>query len=146
MFTKENVARSEIWWVLKTIESKFLLRSYEGTNTLSPEMFPDSKITHSFSLSGIKCNYILNFGLAHFFTTNSHPILQQFLMKAWTKALRKGKWTMLSDEDYKKVNTRYFESTFIDWATATNIQEAFTSGNKELDKKAFLQIVQMDLM
>ena len=69
MFTKENVARSEIWWVLKTIESKFLLRSYEGTNTLSPEMFPDSKITHSFSLSGIKCNYILNFGLAHFFTT-----------------------------------------------------------------------------
>ena len=67
-------------------------------------------------------------------------------MKAWTKALRKGKWTLLSDEDYKKVNTRYFESTFIDWATATNIQEAFTSGNKELDKKAFLQIVQMDLM
>ena len=43
------------------------------------------------------------------------------------------------DED-KKVDTRYFDSSFLDGATATNIQEAFMSGIKELDKNKFSQI------
>ena len=60
MFIKENVTRAEIRWALKTVESKFSLRSCEGTNALSREMFPDSKIAHSFSLSRTKCNFILN--------------------------------------------------------------------------------------
>ena len=51
----------------KYIESKFLLRSCEGTNVLFHEMFPDRKIAHSVSLSRAKCNYILNFGLGPFF-------------------------------------------------------------------------------
>ena len=69
MFTKENVTRAEIQWALKTVDSKFLLSSCEGTNALLCEMFLDSKIAHSFSLSRIKCNYILKFGLALFFKT-----------------------------------------------------------------------------
>ena len=40
----------------------------------------------------------------------------------------------------KKVDTRYFYSSFLDGATTTNIQEAFMSGIKELDKNNFLQI------
>ena len=44
------------------------------------------------------------------------------------------------DEDNKKVDTRYFDSSFLDGATATDIQEAFMSGIKELDKNNFLQI------
>ena len=43
------------------------------------------------------------------------------------------------DED-KKVDTRYFHSSFLNGATATNIQEAFMSGIKQLDKNNFLQI------
>ena len=50
MFTKVNVTHAEIWWALKTVESKFLLSSCEVTNALLCEMFPDSKIAHSFSL------------------------------------------------------------------------------------------------
>ena len=34
MFTKENVTCSEVWWAFKTVESKCLLRSCEGTNAL----------------------------------------------------------------------------------------------------------------
>ena len=45
-----------------------------------------------------------------------------------------------SDEDNKKVDTRYFDSSFHNGATATDIQEAFMSGIKELDKNNFLQI------
>ena len=44
------------------------------------------------------------------------------------------------DEDNKKVDTRYFNSSFLDGATATDIQEDFKSGIKELDKNNFLQI------
>ena len=44
------------------------------------------------------------------------------------------------DEDDKKVDTRYFDSSILDGATATNIQEAFMSEIKELDKNNFLQI------
>ena len=50
MFTKENKTCAEIRWALKTVESKFLLCSYEGTNALFHEMFSESKIAHSFSL------------------------------------------------------------------------------------------------
>ena len=70
MFIKENVTRAGIRWVLKTVESKFSLRSCEVINTLFREMFPSSKIADSFSLSRRKCNYILNFGVA--------PFLKQF--------------------------------------------------------------------
>ena len=44
------------------------------------------------------------------------------------------------DDDNKKVNTRFFDSSLLDEATATNIQEAFMSKIKELDKNNFLQI------
>ena len=67
IFTKENATRAEFRWALNTVESKFLLRSCEGTNVLFHEMFPDRKIAHSVSLSRAKCNYILNFGLGPVF-------------------------------------------------------------------------------
>ena len=50
MSIKENVTREKIQWALKSVESKFSLRSCEGANAPFNKMFPDSKIAHSFSL------------------------------------------------------------------------------------------------
>ena len=50
MSIKENVTREKIQWALKSVESKFSLRSCEGANAPFRKMFPDSKIAHSFSL------------------------------------------------------------------------------------------------
>ena len=64
-------------------------------------------------------------------------------MKVSTKNLQRREMDILIrfwDEDDKKVDTRYFESSILDGATATNIQEAFMSEIKELDKNNFLQI------
>ena len=64
-------------------------------------------------------------------------------MKVSTKNVREDKWTFLSGfgmKIIKKVDSRYFDSSFLDGATATDIQEAFMSGIKELDKNNFLQI------
>ena len=40
-------------------------------------------------------------------------------------------------EDNKKVDIRYFDSSFLDEATAADIQEALMSGIKELDKNKY---------
>ena len=64
-------------------------------------------------------------------------------MKVSTKNLQRREMDSLIrfwDEDDKKVDTRYFDSSILDGATATNIQEAFMSEIKELDKNNFLQI------
>ena len=64
-------------------------------------------------------------------------------MKVSTKNLQRREMDILIrfwDEDDKKVDTRYFNSSVLDGATATNIQEAFMSEIKELDKNNFLQI------
>ena len=44
------------------------------------------------------------------------------------------------NEDDKKVDIKYFDSLFLNGATATDVQEALMSGIKELDKNNFLQI------
>ena len=46
--------------------------------------------------------------------------------------------------DDKKVDIKYFDSLFLNGATATDIQEALMSGIKELDKNNFLQSPQMN--
>ena len=64
-------------------------------------------------------------------------------MKVSTKNLQRREMDILIrfwDEDDKKVDTRYFDSSILDGATATNIPEAFMSEIKELDKNNFLQI------
>ena len=65
-------------------------------------------------------------------------------MKVSTKNLQRREMDILIrfwDEDDKKVDTRYFDSSILDGATATNIQEAFMSEIKELDKNNFTNLL-----
>ena len=112
-------------------------------------MFPDSKIAHIFSLLKTNCNCILNLGLAPFFKTfffieiKKSPYFTIIFDENSSKKLQTGQMDILItfwDDDNKKVNTRFFDSSLLDEATATNIQEAFMSKIKELDKNNFLQI------
>ena len=155
MLTKESVPHAEIRWVLKTVESKFLLRSCEGTNASFLEMFPDSKIAYSFSLSRIKCNFILNFGLAPFFKTillieiKKSPYFTTIFDESLNKKPQRRQMDILIrfwDEDNKKVDIRYFDSLFLDGAAATDIQEASCQESKNLTKITSYKSPQMDLM
>ena len=91
----------------------------------------------------------MNFGLAPFFKTillieiKKSPYFTILFDETLSKKLQRGQMDILIrcwDEDNKKVDTRYFNSSFLDGATATDIQEDFKSGIKELDKNNFLQI------
>ena len=112
-------------------------------------MFPDSKIAHSFSLSRTKCNYFLNFSLPPFFKTillievKKSPYFKTIFDESLNKKLQRAQIDILIrfwDEDNKRVDTRYFDSLFLDGTTATDIQEAFMSGIKKHDKNNILQI------
>ena len=93
-------------------------------------MFSGSKIAHSFRSLSRKRNYILNFVLAPFFKT----ILLIKIKKRYyfttnfdgslNKKRQRGQMDFLIrfwDEDNKKVNTRYLDSSILDGATATDI-------------------------
>ena len=111
-------------------------------------MFPVSKISYSFSLSRTKFNYLLNFSIAPFFKTillieiKKSPYFTTIFDESLNKKLQRGQMDILIrswGEDNKKVDTRYFDSSFFGGAIATDIQEAFISGIKKLDKNNFLQ-------
>ena len=138
IFIKENVPHAEIRWAFKTVESKFSLCFCEGTNALFCEMFPDRKIAHSFILSRTKCNYILIFGLAPFFKAillieiKKSPYFTTIFDESLNKKLQRGQMDILIRfwVEENKVDTKYFDSSFLDAATATDIQEAFHVKNQ----------------
>ena len=66
-----------------------------------------------------------------------------FFDESLNKNVQRGQMDILIrfwDEDNKKVDTRYFDSSFHDGANAIDIQESFISGIKKLDNNNFLQI------
>ena len=106
-------------------------------------MFPDRKIAHSFILSRTKCNYILIFGLAPFFKAillieiKKSPYFITIFDESLNKKLQRGQMDILIrfwDEE-NKVDTKYFDSSFLDAATATDIQEAFHVKNQRTRQK-----------
>ena len=65
-FTKSDVLRSEIVWVLKVVKSNHSFRSCDSLNELFESMFADSQIAQQFRLSKDKCSYMIKFGLGPF--------------------------------------------------------------------------------
>ena len=92
----------------------------------------------------------LNFGLALFFKAillieiKKSSYFTTIFDESLNKKLLRGQIDNLIrfwDEDSKRVDTRYFDSPFLDGATANDIQEAFMSGIKELDKNKFTNLL-----
>ena len=54
---------AEIYWAFKSIYN-FLLSSGGDTKSLFTNMFPDSNVANSFSMSKEKFSYVINFGIA----------------------------------------------------------------------------------
>ena len=69
------------------------------------------------------------------------PYFTTIFDESVNKKLQRGRMDILIRFwDEEEVDTRYFDSSLLDGASATDIQEAFMSGIKELDKNNFLQI------
>ena len=68
MVVPVSVLRAEILYVLKVEENHFSMRMCLGLNDLFKSMFPDSEIAKTLKLIKTKWGYLINYGLATFFS------------------------------------------------------------------------------
>ena len=59
---------AEIRWVLKHVVGGYSGNSVTGSVDLFPSMFPDSKIASILELGKDKLKYVVNYGIAPYFT------------------------------------------------------------------------------
>ena len=67
-FGNNHSLEAEIRWALKAVESNFSYNSSTGLPELFKTMFPDSAIAQNFTLSERKSSYLVQFGLAPYFS------------------------------------------------------------------------------
>ena len=149
MVTRENVIHSEIRWALKTVDSKFSMRSCDDVSELFRTMFPDSDIAKKFQLSRTKCSYVINHGLAPHFKSvliediNKSPFYTTCFDESLNQKIQRGQMDILIrywNTNSNLTETRYLDSQFLDGAKAQQILETFNNGVKILDAKRHIQI------
>ena len=143
------VVKAEIVWALKVVMSHFSLRSCLELNDLFKYMFPDSQIASKFSLSKTKCSYIINLGLAAYF---SDVLLSQikaspFFVISYDESLNKILRNEQMDCSIRFWNnetgvvcSRYFDSKFLLRPNSKNLFEKLLESTKSLDLSKLLQL------
>lgn len=146
---RDSVLAAEIRWVLKCVQSKYSQRSCDGLQELLNVMFPGHNIIEKFTLGRTKCSYILNYGLAPFF---SDLLLEEIKLspkyglsfdESLNKKLQKGQMDILVrywDWERHISQTRYLNSEFLGGAKADQILENFVAGSNRLDHSKMIQV------
>ena len=125
------VVKAEIVWALKIVMSHFLLRSYLELNDLF-KLFSNSQIVSKFSLSKTKCSYIINFGLAPYFSEVlfSQIKASSFFVISYDESLNKILRIEQMDcsirfwnNETGVVRSRYFDSKFLLRPNSKNLFE-----------------------
>ena len=105
------VVKAEIVWALKVVMSHFSLRSCLELNDLFKCIFRDSQIASKFSLSKTKYSYIINFGLAPYF---SELLLSQIKASSF--------FVISYDESLKKIlRNEQMDCSIIFWNNETGV-------------------------
>ena len=143
------VVKAEIVWALKVVMSHFSLRSCLELNDLFKCMFPDSQIASKISLSKTKCSYIINFGLAPYF---SEVLLSQikassFFVISYGESLNKILRNEQMDCSIRFWNnetcvvcSRYFDSKFLLRPNSKILFEKLLESTKSLDLSKLPQL------
>ncbi|KAJ8671995.1 hypothetical protein QAD02_003254 [Eretmocerus hayati] len=130
--SKNDVIDAEIYWALDHVSNKSSLRSACNSSKLFPKMFKDSEIAKKFQMVKDKLSYSVTFGLGPYFRDELLEIVRlvDFLNVSFDESLnkiaQKGQMDimfrfLLGDE----VVTRYFSSTFLGHAKASDLLYAF---------------------
>ena len=143
------VVKAEIVWALKVVMSHFSLRLCLELNDLFKCMFPDSQIASKFSRSKTKCSYIINFGLAPYF---SEVLLSQIKASSFfvisydvrlNKILRNEQMDCsirFWNNETGAVCSRYFDSKFLLRPNSKHLFEKLLESTKLLDLSKLLPL------
>lgn len=147
--TKDDVSKAEAIWSLKVVNSKFSLNSCSDIGDTFKLMFPDSSVASKFKMGATKCKYIVNYGLAPYFSDELKDKLRQCddyvvcFDESLNKIVQRGQmdiFVKFFDNNISKVCTEYFNSVFLGRATAQDLLDSFITGIHPLDIKKILQI------
>ena len=138
--------KTEIICSLEVLMSNSLFNSCANKSDLLAAMFEDSQIAQYFFLGSTKLSYNITFGL--------EPYVKNLLLEnvdevnsyslsfdeSYNRIMKKGQMDLLirfRDSAQDRVQTRYFDRSFLRKASANDIYEKFTSAAKVLNPKRF---------
>lgn len=125
------------------------LNSCADTGETFKLMFLDSAVASSFKMGPSKCKYLINHGLAPYFSNEMKDRLCQcddFVVsfdESLNKIIQKGQmdiFVKFFDVNRSRVRTEYFNSVFLDRATAQDLLDNFIAGITPLQPKNILQV------
>lgn len=147
--TKDDVTKAEAMWAMKIVKSKFSLNSCSDIGEMFRLMFSDSLIASNFKMGPTKCKYVINYGLAPYFSNDLKNKLCECddivvcFDEPLNKIIQRGQmdiFVSFFDINRSKVCTEYFNSVFLGKATAQDLLDSFIKRIQPLEIKNILQI------
>ena len=149
--TQDEVTRAELLWAMNVSYKHFSYRSCSDVVSLFQSMFTDSNIASQVTLGKTKVAYYITHGLAPYFHNELKNSISQcrYLVACFDESLndvvQKGQMDIcLRFWDIKatKVTTRYYSSSFLGHATASNLFDSFTD---TLGESLLLKVLQVSV-
>ena len=144
MMIKTGTLKAEIIWSLEVLMLNYSFNSCANKSDLFAVMFEDSQIAQSFSLGSTKLSYNITFRLGPYVKNlESVDEVKYYSLsfdESYNRIMKKGQMDLLirfRDSAQDRVQTRYFDRSFLRKASANDIYEKFTSAAKVLNPKRF---------
>ena len=147
-----NTIKAEIIWTLKSVMDGFSVRSNDELNETLSAIFPDSKITGSFSIVRTESMYAINQWIYLYFESlllsslnqsNIHVYSFDESLNNFTQTCEMDLYLRYWDIACSQVKVRYFESSFLGHGRSSDILGHFSKITKDLNA-AHLYQVSMD--
>ena len=136
---------------MKTVVSHSSFNSADGSAELLANMFTDSEIAKNMKIASTKMAYLINYGLATFFRERLQDVLAKadlFVIcfdESLNKVAQRGQMDLavryyMKNEDKEEVVTQYFNSAFLQKASASDLLTKFKEGLSGLPMSKILQV------
>ena len=149
VFQDGGKLNAEIQWVLKHVVSGYSDNSVTGSVNLFQSKFPDSKIASIMELGKDKLKYVVNYGIAPYFT---QLLKEQVSSSEWfvvsydeslNQMIQESEMNFVIrfwDSCLNRVQVRYWNSMFLGHATAIDLLKAINDGLLGFDLSTQIQL------
>ena len=145
----DQIFKSEILWAIQTTVNHNSHTSNRNTSCLFEVMFPDSPIAQKFSCGSDETSYLVNFGLAPFFSeelirsvtdASCFSISYDESFNSETENEQMDFCVRFWDSEKSKVVGRYLASEFLGHPNAENLLDSFVKATCKLNNKKLIQV------
>ena len=148
-FDDKDVTNAEIIWTLKSVSANFSLRSCDGLAQVFQNMFPGNLVAKNFTFNKDKCSYYINYGIGPHYKSilvdqiKSSPCYSTSFDESLNVVIQQEQMDIhitFWNSDTKRVESRYYDTTFMGHTTANDLKEAFNDKMKPFSASNMLQV------